>query len=404
MRLLNVLSSALAGAAALKGVAALPRAVFSRDASASAQDISSNGILAPKVFIISMFSPEAGAWYGIPDFNVLAVNITVPGLSMLFPDIHCTDDGQICQLTTGEGEINAATTIASLVAYPYLNLKQTYFMIAGIGGVSPEVATLGSVTLARYAVQVALQYEFDAREIPANFTTGYVPFGTTAPGEYPTSIYGTEVFEVNAALRDKAVELASTAVLNDTEAAAAYRAHYASDPSFAAGASGPTVVACDVATSDVYYSGNLLAEAFDNTTTLFTNGTGKYCSSAQEDNASLEAFLRAAIHGLVDFSRIIVMRTGSDFDRQYPGETATQHLLYDYQNGHVPSIANIYLAGVKIVEDIINNWEDTYEAGITPTNYIGDIFGTLGGTPDFGPYGSAPASRRSVEVRRRRRM
>ena len=173
-------------------------------------------------------------------------------------------------------------------------------------------------------------------------------------------------------------------MLNDTAAAAAYRANYASDPSFAAGASGPTVVACDVATSDVYYSGDLLAEAFDNTTTLLTNGTGKYCSSAQEDNASLEAFLRAAIYGLVDFSRIIVMRTGSDFDRQYPGETATQHLLYDHQNGHVPSIANIYLAGVKIVEDIVGNWTETYEAGITPTNYIGDIFGTLGGTPDFG--------------------
>ena len=48
-------------------------------------------------------------------------------------------------------------------------------MIAGIAGVNPEVATLGSVTFARYAVQVALQYEFDAREIPANFTTGLVP-------------------------------------------------------------------------------------------------------------------------------------------------------------------------------------------------------------------------------------
>lgn len=67
---------------------------------------------------------------------------------------------------------------------------------------NPEVATLGSVTFAKYAVQVALQYEFDAREMPANFTTGYVPLGATAPGEYPTSIYGTEVFELNEALRD----------------------------------------------------------------------------------------------------------------------------------------------------------------------------------------------------------
>ena len=57
-------------------------------------------------------------------------------------------------------------------------------MIAGIAGVNPFEATLGSVTFARFAVQVALQYEFDAREIPANFSTGYVPQGSFNPGDY----------------------------------------------------------------------------------------------------------------------------------------------------------------------------------------------------------------------------
>lgn len=182
----------------------------------------------------------------------------------------------------------------------------------------------------------------------------------------------------------QAVDLARTAVLSDTVAAAEYRANYASDSNFAAGASGPTVVACDAATSDVYYSGSLLAEAFDNQTRLLTNGSGIYCSSAQEDNASLESFLRGALVDAIDFSRIILMRTGSDFDRQYPGETATQHLLYDHQNGHTPSINNIYLAGVRIVVAIIEDWDRTFAEGIKPTNYVGDIFGSLGGTPDFG--------------------
>ena len=27
-----------------------------------------------------------------------------------------------------------------------------------------------------------------------------------------------------------------------------------------------------------------------------------------------------------------------------------------------------------------------YKQGIKATNYIGDIFGSLGGVPDFGPY------------------
>ncbi|WES04380.1 hypothetical protein PX690_21385 [Bacillus velezensis] len=69
---------------------------------------------------------------------------------------------------------------------------------------------------------------------------------------------------------------------------------------------------CDTATSDVYYSGTLLGEAFENTTTLLTNGSGVYCMTAQEDNATLSALLRAALFKIVDFSRIIIMRTASD--------------------------------------------------------------------------------------------
>lgn len=59
-------------------------------------------VIKPKVFIISMFPPEAEVWYGIPEFDVLAANITVPGFSPLYPDAHCTANGDVCQLTTGE--------------------------------------------------------------------------------------------------------------------------------------------------------------------------------------------------------------------------------------------------------------------------------------------------------------
>ncbi|KAL9111732.1 MAG: hypothetical protein Q9187_007873, partial [Circinaria calcarea] len=82
--------------------------------------------------------------------------------------------------------------MTALTFSPLFHFTLTYFLIAGIARVSPKVTTLGSVTFARYAVQVALQYEFDAREIPANFTTGYVPLGSTSPTQYPQSIYGTE--------------------------------------------------------------------------------------------------------------------------------------------------------------------------------------------------------------------
>jgi purine nucleoside permease len=92
------------------------------------------------------------------------------------------------------------------------------------------------------------------------------------------SIYGTEVFEVNEALRDIAVGFAKKAKLNDSALAVAYRAKYASFSAYAAATAAPSVVACDVVTSDVYYSGTLLSEAAENVTKLYTNGSAVYCT------------------------------------------------------------------------------------------------------------------------------
>ncbi|KAA8576172.1 hypothetical protein EYC84_006327 [Monilinia fructicola] len=296
-------------------------------------------VVKPKVFIISMFSPEADIWYENSYTagsigNLLAKNITVPGFSPLFPQAHCLADGSVCQLTTGESEINAASTITALTLSPAFDLTSTYFLIGGIGGVNPKHGTLGDVAFSRYAIQVALQ-------------------------PVPWLIYGTEVFEVNEPLRDLAVGFAQRASLNDSATSIAYRARYASN-STSAGANAyqaathaPTVITCDTATSDVYYSGTLLGEAFENTTALFTNGSGVYCITAQEDNATLSALLRAALFKIVDFSRIIIMRTASDFDRPYPGASVEYNLLYSNQGGFEIAVENIYLAGTEVIKGVL---------------------------------------------------
>ncbi|KAL2061169.1 hypothetical protein VTL71DRAFT_7442 [Oculimacula yallundae] len=349
-------------------------------------------VITPKVFIISMFSPEADIWYSNANTpgsigDLLARNITVPGLSPLFPDVHCLKDGSVCQLTTGESEVNAATTITALMLTPLFDLKKTYFLIGGIAGINPKYGTLADVAFSKYTIQVALQYEFDAREIPSNFTNGYVPQGSNSPDMYPQTIYGTEVFELNEALRDMAANFASTAKLNDTSDAVAYRANYANHNTkmYQSALRKPAVIKCDTTTSDVYYSGTMLGEAFENTTRLFTNGSGVYCMTAQEDNATLEAMIRAAVHNTIDFARIIIMRTASDFDRPYPGSSPQFNLFYSTQGAFEPAVANIYLAGTPVIKGILTSWKKTFEKGVKPKNYIGDIFGTLGGKPDFGP-------------------
>lgn len=95
------------------------------------------------------------------------------------------------------------------------------------------------------------------------------------------------------------------------------------------------------------------------------------------------------------------MRTISDFDRPYPGtikclmslstahsqvtgESALYNLVFAPQDGDDIAVANIYKAGIKIVQGILYGWKSEFEKGIKPTNYIGDAFESLGGKADFG--------------------
>ncbi|CAK7264622.1 hypothetical protein SEPCBS57363_001169 [Sporothrix epigloea] len=349
------------------------------------------GMIAPKVMIVSLFAPEANIWFtNLPSSglgDLMQVNITAPGLSMLFPQIHCVADFSICQMTTGESEINAASTVMAAMLSGKFDFRHTYFLIAGIAGVNPKHGALGSVALAQYTVQVALQYEFDAREMPEGWSTGYFGYKTTAPDVEPGNAYGTEVFELSSTLRDLAFGFASKANLSVDPIASAYGKRYAGfEPAslFAAATHPPSVVKCDTATSDVYYSGKLLGEAFEDVIDVWTNGTGKYCMTAQEDSAVLEVLVRVAIEGFVDFSRVILMRTGSDYDRPPPNMTAFENLRVAKPNGYGIAVENIYLAGVEIVRGILKDWHRTFHRGVKPANYIGDIFGSLGGKPDFG--------------------
>jgi purine nucleoside permease len=130
--------------------------------------------------------------------------------------------------------------------------------------------------------------------MPANWTTGYFAQGSFAPDKYPETIYGTEVFEVNEALRDMAAAFAESALpFNDSSDAMIYRANYAPSAvndnftQYPAGAHSPSVIKCDTATADVFFSGVMLGNALENTTSLFTNGSGVYCMTAQENNATL---------------------------------------------------------------------------------------------------------------------
>ena len=171
---------------------------------------------------------------------------------------------------------------------------------------------------------------------------------------------------------------------------------------FTPGASPPSV-AHNTATADNYWIGTMLAEAFENTTRLFTNGSGNYCTTQQEDNATL-----GGAHARFDFwaCGLFPHRTVSDFDHPFPGQTAAEGLFTDH-GGFQVSLNKIRIAGVEIIQGIIDDWEHKFKAGVRPDNYIGDVFSAMGSQPSFGPgslfNGHQAPSTRSLSLRKRGR-
>ena len=300
-----------------------------------------------KVMIITLFGPEAAPWLAqLP----LKQTVRVAGLSAQYPDVRCTDSG-ICVMTTGMGHANAAASTMALVLDPQFDLSHAYFVVTGIAGIDPDLGTLGAAAWARYLVDFGLQQEFDATEAPPQWQGGYVGIGAADPQTRPKLEYGTEVFQLDEALLQRALALSRGARLEDNEAAAAYRKQY---PQAAAQAA-PAVLQCDTLGGDTWWHGERLGERASAWTRLLTDGKGRYCTTQQEDNATYEALRRGAAAGRLDLHRVAVLRTGANFDRPHPGQSAQESL--NAQSGGFPiATANLYRAAWPLVSDIVAHW------------------------------------------------
>ncbi len=304
-----------------------------------------------KVMIISMFGPEGKVWL---DHLGPWKSIPVAGLSPDYPEVNCNRQ-DVCVVTTGMGHANAAASIMALTFSRRFDLRHTYFLVAGIAGIDPAQGTIGSAAWAKYLVDFGIQWELDGREIPPGWNTGYLGINTKSPTEKPPLDYRTEVFQLNTRLADAAFALSRNVTLSDSAQAQAARAKY----SYAPANQPPKVVQCDTLAGDTWWSGTLLGERAREWTKIMTDGKGVYCTTQQEDNATYEALKRAASVHRVDLDRVAVLRSGSDFDRPYTGQTSADNLLnYQDQGGFGPAVANLFLAGNPLVQTIVTHWDE----------------------------------------------
>ncbi len=317
------------------------------DASSDAPTSSGRAI---KVMIVDMFALE-----GSPVVTALGLTETsvVNGVT-----INCNSD-DVCELVTGMGYANAATSVTALIYSAQLDLTKTYFVIGGIAGVDPEQGTIGTAAWARYAVDFGYAYEIDAREMPAAWPYGYFGIGTTSPSDPPTGDY-RGMFELDEHLLQAALAQTHNVQLEDSAGAASARAAYPSAPANQP----PIVTQCDVVSSDTWFAGTALTQRARDWMKLATGDAGTYCMSAQEDNATLEVLTRGAAAGRLDFSRVALLRTASDFSAPNPMQADADALLGSLGDGGLtPAVDNIAKTIAPLVQAIVAGWS-SWQAGV----------------------------------------
>ena len=98
-------------------------------------------------------------------------------------DLYYNPQSQILGMVTGMGSIRSATATLALGLDQRFDLSHAYWLVAGIAGVDPHQATIGSAVWAHYLVDGDLAHEIDAREIPADWKSGYFALHSNGPGD-----------------------------------------------------------------------------------------------------------------------------------------------------------------------------------------------------------------------------
>ncbi|WP_348264454.1 purine nucleoside permease [Telmatobacter sp. DSM 110680] len=260
-------------------------------------------------------------------------------------------DGEMAILT-GQGTAHAAATIMALGLDPRFDFSHAYWLIAGIAGGNPDRISLGSAAWARWVVDGDLGYEIDSREMPKDWTTGYIPLRKTKPFESPATPLDGQTYEMNGELTQWACNLTRNTPLDDPDTLKEIRAHFDGT----AAQRPPFVTMGDELSSSTYWHGKLFDAWANEWVSYFTSGKGQFATTAMEDTGTLQSLKYLAQAGRADWQRILVLRTVSNFDQQPRGMTAAESLAHQRigtYSAYLPSLEAAYKVGHTVVDALL---------------------------------------------------
>lgn len=323
--------------------------------------------IAPRVVIVAMFEVgnDIGDVPGEFQFWVERMNlerrVPIPAGNR---DARLSDDGRVLAVVTGVGNTRAAASIMALGLNDTFDLRNAYWLIAGIAGIDPADGSIGSAVWSSRVVDGDLGHEIDAREAPGDWPTGYVPLHRSRPYEDPIptdSVESGMAYRLNERLAEWAYQLTRSVDLPDSDALRSLRARFEGYPQ---ALRPPFVLRGDNLASSTFWHGQKMNTWANEWVRYHTDGAGNYVTTAMEDAGTLHALASLARAGRVDLQRVLLLRTASNYDMQWPGATAAESLAGESSgglSGYRPSLEAAYRVGRPVVDALLSGWKD-YEA------------------------------------------
>jgi purine nucleoside permease len=317
-----------------------------------------------KVVVINMFEvgADTGDTPGEYQYWVEREHLdTILPFPQGYHDLRLNPQTGVLGVLTGVGTARASATIMALGLDPRFDLTHAYFLVAGIAGIDPRMGSLASAVWSDYIVDGDLAHEIDAREIPPDWTTGYVPLGKSTPYEQPhTARFGDDgnVYHLNTALVDWAFALTKDTELPDTPQIKERRLQFADEAAHRP----PFVLRGDNLSAATFWHGKLLNQWARDWVKYQTDGHGTYAICGMEDIGTMQSLTWLARAYKLDTDRVLILRTASNFDQQRTGITAAQSLTETkvrQYSAYLPALDTAYRVGHIVVDNLVANWPQT---------------------------------------------
>lgn len=356
-----LLALCLQGGTALAGPAALPDISVCEPGRPCAHP------LPVKVVIVSLFEIGEDEGDAAGEFQLWKER---RGLSMRIPfpqsyhDLYYNPETQVLGMVTGVGTARSTAATMALGLDQRFDLGQAYWLVAGIAGIDPEDASIGSAAWAHYVVDGDLAHEIDPREIPQDWKYGYFPLDTKGPMDRstPPDPSGGEMFEINPALVSWAYGLTRDVKLPDSEAIKTERARFKGYPN---AQRPPFVLTGEQLSAMTFWHGKPMTDWANDWVDYWTQGKGEFVTSAMEDTGVMQAMTYLDGIGRADRDRVLVLRAGSNYTQPPPGEDAASYLLRENEGyaGLEAAVESLYIVGSKVIDELLGNW-GSYENGL----------------------------------------